>query len=352
MKVDSFRELLIKKAQDDPVLQSFAKYIDKDVLADRVLESLEKMARAKHKGDTANLALRDFAQDIDPELHPHMIRDAIGHHVSNYKAALKDNRQDIANMHAKQAFSLMDMADRAQKHSGGKLSLEHVSPHPWERNKVGSRYEADHPKVLEGKYKEGDFKTKTKGLSYRGNDFSHLQEAPHESYVGEVRRHGHAGAYPFEHTRVNGKFIHVDDKDPKDIAGYESHPFDHHPIMQHYKEPAKNMTPEMNKQYLSDKHAYYNESPHVDNYFDRHEKLEQQDPEAYSKRGENASEHVHAHLNVKPIDVSKSPRKDAPVSPKKTESPLEIDSLHPDVLNIIGQHHPDLLARLKGGEDV
>ena len=233
MKVENFRELLAKKAEGDDNLQTFVKFIDSEVLAEKALESLEKMARSRHKGDTANLALRDFATDMDPEMHPNMIRDALGHHVSRYKAALGSGRQDLANKHAKQAFNIMNMADRAQKHSQGKLAFEHVSPHAWERNKMTSQYEVDHPKVQEGKYKAGEFKTKTKGLNFRGSDFSHLAGAPHESFIKEIKRHGHNKAYPWREMKVNGKHIHIDDIEGG-LSGYEAHPFDHHPIMEHY----------------------------------------------------------------------------------------------------------------------
>lgn len=347
MKVNSFRELLIKKADGDESLQTLAKFIDSEILAEKALESLEKMARSRHKGDTANLALRDFAQDMDPETEPHMIRDALGHHVSRYKAALKGDREDLANKHAKQAFEIMNMADRAQKHSGGKLSFEHVSPHPWERNKMTSTYDADHPKVQEGKYRAGDFKTKTKGLNYKGSDFSHLKSAPHKAYKKEIRRHGHAGAYPFEEMRVNGKYIHVEDIDPSELAGFETHPLDHHPIMEHYSQSAKKRTPEQDKEYFQNKQQYYNESPHMDNFFDRHEKLEEQNPEEYAKRGLTASDPVHGHLDVKPLDLSDV--KPETQGPKAKATPGKKMDLHPDLvrhLDKVSQENPDLHAKL------
>ena len=306
MKIDSFRELLVKKAQGDDNLQTLVKFIDSDVLAEKALESLEKMARSRHKGDTANLALRDFATDMDPEMHPKMIRDALGHHVSRYKAALGAGRKDLANQHAKQAFNIMNMADRAQKHSQGKLAFDHVSPHAWERNKMASTYDADHPKVKEGKYRAGDFKTKTKGLNYRGSDYSHLQSAPHESFKREIKRHGHNQAYPFREMKVNGKYIHIDD-DVGELQGYESHPFDHHPIMEHYGVSSKNRTADHDKSYFEAKNAYY-DSEHLDNFFDRHEKLEALDPEAYGMRGSKVSNPVHADVEGLSLeDVKQAP---------------------------------------------
>lgn len=349
MKIDGFRELLLKKAADDDHLKTLVKFIDSNVLADKALESLEKMARSRHKGDTANLALRDFATDMDPDLHPSMIRDALGHHVSRYKAALQGGRKDLANMHARQAFNIMNMADRAQKHSQGKLSFEHVSPHAWERHTKTSQYEDDHPKVLEGKYKPGDFKTKTKGLNYKGSDFSFLQGAPHESFKREIRRHGHNQAYPWRELKVNGKYIHVDDVDPSELKGFEKHPFDFHPIMDHYKDSAKNRTPERDAEYFEQKRQFYNESPHIDSFFDRQEKLEQQDPEAYSMRGSNPSDPVHPEVEGLQLeDIEQTPAAQGPIDESRLDELMGPASKKPDAGQALQNLSPEMQSKLKG----
>jgi len=296
MKLSSFRELLLRKVQHDPNLFALLKYAREDILADRVIESLEKMARARHKGDAANAAVRHFATEMDPETEPHMLREAIGHHVSRYKGALGSGRQDLANQHAKQAFNLMNMADTAQKHTGGKMSIDYVPTQPWERNKYPKKYESDHPKVQEGKYKEGDFTTKTKGLRYAltGNDYGFLNQPPHEAYTGEVKRHGHNKAYPFEQTRVNGKYIPIEDV--KDIKGYEEHPFDKHPIMQHFHESPQDRTTERDQEYIKAHDKFYNEDPHVENFYNQQAAHEAKDPKAYAERGSKASEPVHGDV--------------------------------------------------------
>ena len=308
MKIESFRELLLRKCADNPNLQILVKYARDEILAEKVLESLEKMARAGHKGDAANFAVRDFGVDMDPEMHPHMIRDALGHHVSRYKGALKSNNSSLANQHAKQAFRLMNLADTAQKHSHGKLNIDFVSTQPWERSKLTNTYDKSHPKVQEGKYKEGDFTTKTKGLNYKGSDYSWLQQAPHESYKKEVKRHGHNGAYPFEQIKVNGKHIHVDDD--VSSSGYEPHEFDHHPIMNHFEDSVKHRTPERDQAYVEAKSKYYDEDPHVNNFFDRHEKMSAADPEGYKARGSKASNPVHNPVD-KPLTIE-DVQKEAP----------------------------------------
>ena len=337
MKIDSFRELLLKKAAGDTALEALIKYCRDDLIVDNIIEALEKMARSRHKGDAANLAVRHFSTEMDPETEPHMMREAIGHHVSRYKSALGSGKSDIANQHARQAFKLMNAADIAQKHSGGKLSIEHISPHPWERNKYAKQYPADHPKVKEGKYKPGAFVTKTKGLNYSGNDYSFLQQAPHESYRGEVKRHGHAGAYPFEQVRVNGKYIPVEEN--VDVKGYEPHHFDHHPIMSHFDESVRTRSPERDQQYLQEHEKYNNEHPHVQNYFEQHQKLEAADPEGYKQRGSKPSDPVHKEVPKLNLDDERSTGKPEEAvgeesaeqaAPEKESAPPDYESLAND----------------------
>ena len=291
MKLESFRELLIKKSED-PGLQNLVAFLKDDFLADMVIESLEKMARAKSKGDAANIAIRDFGSKMDPEKEPNMIHDALSHHISHYKAALGDNRKDIADQHAKQIYRIVDMADQAQKHSNGKLHMDAVSPHPWERNAKQNTYSEDHPLVQSGDYKPGDFVTKTKGWRHRGSNFDFLRQAPDKSYANEVRKHGNNKAYPLEQMRVNGKYVDVQDIPKDQLKGYEEHPFDKHPIMEHFEKPVGKRTPEDDAQW-SKQHEEYGSSPHMDKYYDMEEAKEKSNPDEYAQRGSKPSLPVH-----------------------------------------------------------
>lgn len=299
MKLDSFRELLLKKA-GDPSLENLVAFVKEDVLADLVIESLEKMARAKHKGDAANVPIRDFGVEMDPETQPAMLHDALSHHASQYKSALGAGRSDLANQHAKQIFRLVDMGDQAQKHSQGKLHVEAVSPHPWERNAKTRQFTDQDGPVLAGNKKPGQFVTDTKGWRHRGSDYSFLQQAPHESYANEVRKHGHNKAYPLENIKINGKHLDIQDVPADQLKGYEEHPFDKHPIMSHFEHPASKRTPELDAQWRQ-QHEEYNSGPHMDAYFDRQSKMEEANPEAYAERGNKPSSQVHK--DVEPLDA-------------------------------------------------
>lgn len=293
VRLDSFREILIKKATNDEVV-GLVKYIREDLLTDIILESLEKMARGRHKGDSANMALRDFGVEMDPELEPKMIYDALSHHASQYKSALKAGRDSLANEHARQLFKIMDMADQAQKHTGGKLSVEAVSPHAWERQSKLRQYTPEDAPVQRGTKKAGQFVTDTKGWRYRGKDYSFLQGPPHESYVGEVRKHGHTGAYPLEHIRVNGKYLDIQDVPPEDLKGFKPHEFDKHPILEHFSTPAHKHDEIAHSKYKQAEDEYLG-SPHVESWWNKHSKL-MDDKESYAKRGSKPSEPVHPEL--------------------------------------------------------
>jgi hypothetical protein len=351
MKLDSFRELLLKKA-GDPELESLVSFVKEDVLADLVIESLEKMARSKHKGDSANVPIRDFGVEMDPETEPAMLHDALSHHASHYKAAVKAGRDDLANQHAKQIFRLVDMGDQAGKHSQGKLHVEAVSPHPWERNAKTRQFTDSDGPVLAGNKKPGQFVTDTKGWRYRGSDYSFLKQAPHGSYANEVRKHGHLGAYPMEHIKVNGKHVDIQDIAPEDLKGYEEHPFDKHPVMDHFEHPSSKRTPELDAQWRQ-QHQDYAGSPHMDAYFDRQSKMEQANPEAYAQRGSKPS--APAHAAVDPLDVKsimegkQTQSEPAPAPAKEAAAPAKEMSPREKIMaaNIPDALKSKLLASIK-----
>ena len=301
MKLDSFRELLLRKVSD-PYLKTLIKYSKDEILFEHVTESLEKMAVSQHKARNANQTVRSFATEMDPEHEPTMIHDALSHHISGYKAAISKKNQDVANKHAKQAFKLMNLAATVSPHSEGKLHLEYVDPKPWERHHKLSQDE------------NGRFKTDTKGLNWEGPDFQHLQRAPHESYSKDQTVRTHNKAYPWEHTAINGKHVAVEEG-----AGdkYVPHEFDTHPIMYHFKDAAKNRSAADHERYQKELEDW-NEN-HLPKWFERHEGMQSQNPEAYASRGSSRAEPVHP--DVEPLQVASAPaveEKAAPAEKQKT----------------------------------
>lgn len=298
MKLDSFRELLVKKSEGDSSLQSLLQFVGEGALADIVVESLEKMARAKHKGDAANLAIRDFGLEMDPHLEPTMIHDALSHHASRYKAGLKhlkDNpndsdMKDVVNHHAGQVYKLVNMAEKTQKHTDGKLSISAPSPHAWERNIKPDQFDEESGPVKAGKKKVGQFVTDTKGWNYsghKGNKYEFLTHPPHESYKAEAEKQGWNGPYPMEQIKVNDKHLHVDDNvDAESLKGKEAHHFDSHPIMDHYKMSPGKRTVEHDDDYKA-KHDEFHANI-SDSWWDKHDSFGED-------HGKEASAPVHEH---------------------------------------------------------
>lgn len=277
MKLDNFKKLLLKKAEDNPNLQLLIKYMRDDYLIDHTVESLNKMARS-YSNKNPNHAVMHFGTYMDPETEGNMVRDALSHHASHYKAALNAGNEKLADQHMKKIFEIMHMSEKLTRdglndHSGGKLKIEAIDPKPWERQKytnVG---------------KSGKM-TDTKGWSRSLGDYSFMRGAPHESYGKEVESHGHKGAYPLNQIKVNGKYLHIDDVEP--TQDFVPHAFDKHPVMKYYKASPTAHTSEKHQEYLKEFDAYGDD---IDSYLDHIDTIQD-----YDTRGANAPDPIHKPL--------------------------------------------------------
>jgi hypothetical protein len=288
MKLDAFKELLLKKADDNQNLKLLIKYIRDDFLVDHIVESLEKMARIDSKKNP-NHAILHFGTHMDPGTEPDMIHDALSHHASHYKAALDAGNEILADKHMRKIFEINHMADKLTRdglndHSGGKLKIDAVDPKPWERAKYSDMKD------------NGKFVTDTKGWSRHGSDYSWLRSAPHDSYKKEIKAHGHNKAYPLEEMSVNGKHVHIED-DLKSPGKFVPHPFDDHPIMMHYSRSPKEHTPDLHDQYMREHDQYSNEG--INKYFDM---IDARDPEKHAARGTVKAKPIHKEIEGLKLD--------------------------------------------------
>lgn len=300
MKLNSFKELLLKKAEDNQNLQLLIKYMREDFLVDHVVESLEKMA-AIYSKKNPNHAVLHFGANMDHETEPDMVYDALSHHASHYKAALASGNEGLADKHMRKIFEINHMADKLTRdglndHSGGKLKVEAVDPKPWERAKYADMNEA------------GKFKTDTKGWARHGSDYSWLRDAPHDSYKKEIKTHGHSKAYPLEEISVNGKPIHIDDE-IQSSGKFVDHPFDSHPIMSHYSRSPKEHTPELHGSYMQEHDDFHNE--HINKYFDM---IDARDPAKHAARGQTKSAPVHKDIPGLSLNDAPAATPDAPAT--------------------------------------
>lgn len=282
MRLNNFKELLLKKADDNPNLQLLIKYMRDDYLIEHTIESLEKMA-AIYSKKNPNHAIMHFGTHMDADTEGDMFHDALSHHASHYKAALNSGNDKLADAHMKKIFETMHMADKLTRdglsdHSGGKLKVEAIDPKPWERSGYSN------------KSQNGKFSTDTKGWGRNGGDYSWLRGAPHEAYDRETDVHGHKGAYPLNEIKVNGKYLHIEDVDSKNK--YAEHPFDSHPIMSHYKDSPKLHTSDKHADYLKSSDAFHDVGGGMDSYWD---KVESRGDSHYT-RGQNKPDAIHKPL--------------------------------------------------------
>ena len=78
MKLDSFKELLLKKSEDNKNLQLLIKYMRDDYLLDHVLESLEKIESLEKMAaeKNANEVIKHFGTRFDAQTND-MIYDSL-----------------------------------------------------------------------------------------------------------------------------------------------------------------------------------------------------------------------------------------------------------------------------------
>lgn len=325
--LNGFRELLIKKAKDNPDLETFLKFVTDDFLAEEVLESLEKMA--SHKGDKANSAITSWAGSATtPDVN--MLHDALSHHLTKFAAANKarppkvsdvekkismtdhskgGTKQElpyqtkhvemdpVAHQHLERAMHLSDLAARASKHSLGKMNFDHVPTHAWEMNETSA-----HQRVNQhGQKKYADdqqgLKRRLQGKgAKRFENYGYLMQEPHDKYANKGKLRGHTGQYPFEEMKINDKHVHIDHDAPASDK-YEPHPFDSHPMFaKEGKDPAwekseTNRSDADREKYAKDLEAWQ-DHPEFNKWLDQQDEAETKDPAAYAARGNGPSKSI------------------------------------------------------------
>lgn len=336
MELKSFRELLLKRADENPYLQTLIKYAKDDLIADFVIESLVKMAEpSAAMGRGANAALTAYAGQMTPG-DVEQIRDALAHHISHYKAALKTHHTSkdpekkasariAADKHLEQIVPLMHLAGRASKHSNGKMVLDYRSTTPWETN-----YTTTERHGHNGKLKEG---TKDLGRRAKGDHPGHSKDSgvdPAEYIKGRTAEHrnvpdyrylempahpGHVdskhvkGGYPFEEIQLGSPMARDSGKaylpltDPGEVTQYAPHEFDYHPIHKYSDDKNYHMRGDAVKESFAKELAGWRQSPHHQQWLARQKAVFQKDPEAYKARGHVKPEH---HFKDIPLHAAPS----------------------------------------------
>lgn len=309
MELKSFREILLRKAEGNPYLQTLIKYAKEEFIAEEVMEALLKMAEpSAAMGRGANSVLTSYAGHMDNS-DVEQMRDALGHHVSHYKGALKSmhaatdpaqkaSLRNVADQHLNKIVPLMHLAGRAGKHSGGKMTLDYTSTTPWESNYTTvDRHEHN------GKLKEG---TKDLGRRPAKNanrdtnpravpNYRYLEMAPHGGHPSSERL-ASKGGYPFEDIQLGSPAkrdagqAYLPIEDVGAVDKYTPHPFDNHPVHKLADESETHIKPEHKEQFINDLASWKGSEHHKQWLADQKAKY-QSNPEAYKARGTQKPEH-------------------------------------------------------------
>ncbi len=365
MELKSFREILLKKADGNPYLQTLIKYAKDEIIAEEVMEALLKMAEpSAAMGRGANHAVTSYAAGLgEPEVD--QLRSALGHHVSRYQGALKahhaatdpkekQNFRNVADKHLNRIVPLMHLAGKASKHSGGNLTIDYPSMTPWETNYTTTE------RLPNGKLKEGTKDLGRRPMGYKVHDvasrteearntireknprsvpdYRYLEMPPHPGHATSDKM-PHKGGYPFEEVQVGspGKRdtgqAYLPIEDVKDVNEYVPHPFDAHPVHHHADTPHHELGPE-HEEAIKSGLAGWDSSPHHQQYLKDEENRAMADPEAYENAGKKKPGHVYegipldrmkhhdeaAFNQATPVSSDIQPQLDAPQStqPKQT----------------------------------
>jgi hypothetical protein len=269
-------------------------------------------------GRNANHAVTAYAAGMKP-VHVEQLRDALGHHISHYRGALKAHHaatdqkekarlRNVADQHLNKIVPLMHLAGRAGKHSGGNMVLDYPSTTPWETNYTTTE------RLPNGKLKEG---TKDLGRRPAPNanrqrnqravpDYRYLEMPPHPGHASSEKM-PHKGGYPFEEIQLghpNKRDLgqaYLPIEDVGEVKEYVPHPFDAHPVHKHADEPHTSLGPEHIEEINSGLASWADSEPHKKWLADQKAK-HGANPEAYKARGTKKPSHTYEDIPLQQME--------------------------------------------------
>lgn len=375
MELDSFKAILLRKADGNTNLLEVLTNIEEDALINSVVDALEKMAKPTHlTGVNANAPLTGFGANLD-RTDTTQLRDALSHHLSHYKAALKGHHaatdekekghlRQVADQHLEHAIPLMHLAARASAHSQGKLGIDYPPLAPWETNYTTlertdkGRFKRD-AKLLRARPSKGA--KRDHDLSTSIPDYHYLEMAPHPGHES-VGKMPHEGGYPWEEVQVGSPadidakkaYLHIEDiADKKD---YTPHEFDSHPIRGVADVQADHMTPDTMQNFAT-AHAGWRSSEHHKKWMEGQKAKFTADQEGYKKRGQTKGPHFYEGIplqdqpgHTKPYAASLAAKKaaasvadakaPASVTPKASATPEINTDLLPKSIRHLAEASP------------
>ncbi len=316
MELSSFKAVLLRKAQGNSNLQTLIKSINDERFIDVVIEVLEKMPRATAStGSRANGPITAFGANANA-LDVNMMRDALGHHLSHYKSALKAHHaapegspekaktRQVADAHMDHLFPLMHLAARAANHSRNSknaFDLDYPKISPWEtnyttlkRNSKGDGPLRD-PKLLR-------VRTKNSGsISKNTKDWGFLEMPPHPGHEDNATM-PHTGGYPWEEIQlgkpadIDAKKAHLHIEDVPSKGEFTPHEFDHHPIREVQDAQNEHLSEARLQQYATDLGNWHG-GEHQKNWINRMKALP---PGEFTSRGSKKANHLYEGMPLRP----------------------------------------------------
>lgn len=311
MELNSFKAILLRKAEGNKNLHLLIEDVGEDFLIDSVVDALEKMAKPTHlTGTNANGPVTSFGANLD-RTDITQLRDALGHHLSHYKAALKAHHaapegpektkmRQVADQHHEHAFPLMHLAARAGAHSQGKLAIDYPALAPWETNYT----------TLE-RNSNGRFRRDAKLLRVRPSknakrntpnstaipDYRYLEMPPHPGH-DSIGKMPHSGGYPWEDVQIGSPadidarkaFLHIEDVPDK--KEYIPHEFDKHPVHGVADIQADHLTPEAIQTHATAVQNWRGSEDHK-KWMEGQKTKYATDKEDYMKRGQTKGPHFY-----------------------------------------------------------
>lgn len=341
MELDSFKAILLRKADGNQTLLSMIGELEEDFLVNSVVDALEKMAKPTHlTGTNANGPVTSFGANLD-KTDVAQLRDALGHHLSHYKSALKAHHaapegpektklRDVADQHLEHALPLMHLAARAGAHSKGKLGIDYPPLAPWETNYTtlernpNGRFKRD-AKLLRARPSKNA--KRNDPFSTAIPDYHYLEMPPHPGHES-ISKMPHSGGYPWEDVQIGAPadidakkaFLHV--QDIPDKKEYTPHEFDQHPIRGVADVQADHLTPDAAQKFAGDLAGWRGSEGHK-KWLEGQRAAHTADPEGYKARGQTKGSHFYegVPLQEQPGHVHSVPAK--PKMQEKQEAAAE-----------------------------
>lgn len=343
MELDAFKTILLRKADGNKNLHELIADIGEDFLVDSVVDALEKMAKPTHlTGINANGPITSFGANLD-KTDVTQLRDALGHHLSHYKAALKAHHaapegpektkmRQVADQHLEHAIPLMHLAARASAHSKGKLGIDYPPLAPWETNyttlqraATGTGRFLRDAKLLRARPSKNAKRNDPNSTAIP--DYHYLEMPPHPGHEG-VSKMPHSGGYPWEEVQVGAPadidakkaYLHVEDVPDK--KEYTPHEFDQHPIRGVADIQADHLTPETAQKFASDLTGWRS-GEHHKNWMEGQKSKYAADKEGYMKRGQTKGSHFYEGI---PLQEQPSHVHSVPAQPKMQDKQAEVQA--------------------------